>query len=96
MELLSLENFRFTDRSKAGADAYLDYCGQKIHAEFNFYLQGSQCLGIRLGRHDKQIATELLEKYIRENLSQLKKMVVPDIERIRQERFNRMMEASQQ
>ena len=62
MELLSLENFRFIDRNKAGANAYLDYEGEKVHAEFNFYLQGNQCLGIRLGRHDTQVETALLEK----------------------------------
>ncbi len=92
MELLSLENFRFIDRNKAGANAYLDYEGEKVHAEFNFYLQGNQCLGIRLGRHDTQVETALLEKYIRENHTWIKKMVVPDIIRIRQERLDKMMQ----
>lgn len=96
MELLSLENFRFIDRNKAGANAFLDYNGRKIHAEFNFYLQGSQCLGIRLGRHDKEVETELLEAFIRENLTGMKKMVEPDISRIRQERLDKMMQASQE
>ncbi|HPF44370.1 MAG TPA: hypothetical protein PKV15_06680 [Syntrophomonadaceae bacterium] len=96
MELLSLENFRFIDRDKAGANAYLDFNGRKIHAEFNFYLQGKQCLSIRLGRHDKEVETELLEAFIRENHTWIRKMVEPDIIRIRQERLDKMMQASQE
>ena len=93
MELLSLENFRFIDRNKAGANACLNYEGKKVNAEFNFYLQGNQCLGIRLGRHDTEVETALLEKFIRENHAMMKKMVIPDIIRIRQERSERMMQA---
>ena len=95
MELLTMENFRFIDRNKAGANVYLDHEGRKVHAEFNFYLQGSQCLGIRLGRHDKDVETALLEDFIRENHGWIKKMVIPDIIRIRQERLEKMMQVDQ-
>lgn len=92
MKLLSVENFRLTDRNKAGGDAVLDYNGKTIKAEFNYYLQSNQCLGIRLGRHDKEVSSVLLEEFIRDNLSQLKKMVEPDIVRLKQERLNKMIQ----
>lgn len=96
MKLLSVENFRLTGRNMAGGDAIIEYNGRNIKAEFNYYLQGNQCLGIRLGRHDKEVATALLEEFIRNHMTELKKMVEPDIARLKKERLERMMQADQQ
>ncbi|MEN6351096.1 MAG: hypothetical protein ABFD08_17095 [Syntrophomonas sp.] len=90
MELKSIENFRLTDRNKAGGDAIFDYHGQEIKAEFNFYLQSNECLSIRLGRHDKAVPTSELEDFIQQNRLELKKMVKPDVERVRRERRERL------
>ncbi|MDD2621004.1 MAG: hypothetical protein PHC92_10090 [Syntrophomonadaceae bacterium] len=86
MQFKRIDNFRFTDRNKAGGDAVFDCEGVERKAEFVFYLQGIYCLSIKLGRHDKAMVTSELEEYIRKNMTELKKMVNPDVERIRKER----------
>lgn len=85
MKLLAIENFRLTDRNKAGGDAIFDYKGIRIKADFIFYLQSDQCLSIRVGRHDPEIHTAELEEYINQNRQELKKFVKPDVERVRKE-----------
>ncbi|KUG03471.1 hypothetical protein ASZ90_019107 [hydrocarbon metagenome] len=90
MRLLRLENFRHIDRNKAGGDAYLEYGQQVIKAELIFYLQGSDCLNIRLGRHDTVITTSELEEFLKECKSDLRKQIRPDVERIRKERKENM------
>ncbi|NLB53150.1 MAG: hypothetical protein GX808_09490 [Syntrophomonadaceae bacterium] len=96
MKLLAVENFRLTGRNMAGGDAIIDYNGRNIKAEFNYYLQGNQCLGIRLGRHEKEVTTALLEDFIRNHLTEFKKMVEPDIARLKKERLERMMQVDHQ
>lgn len=86
MQFKRIDNFRFTDRNKAGGDAVFDCDGEERKAEFVFYLQSIYCLSIKLGRHDKAMSTSELEAFIRENMQSLKKMVNPDVERIRKER----------
>ena len=63
MRLLRIENFRHIDRNKAGGDAYLEYGDVEVRAEFIFYLQGNDCLNIRLGRHDTRVSTQELEDF---------------------------------
>lgn len=89
MQLVALENFRLTDRNKAGGDAILEYQEKRIKADLIFYLQGYQCLNIRLGRHDKEVTTGEMEKFLEENKTKLRKMVQPDIERLKKERMAR-------
>lgn len=86
MQFKRIDNFRFTDRNKAGGDAVFDCEGEERKAEFVFYLQSTYCLSIKLGRHDKAMQTSELEEFIRNNMIVLKKMVNPDVERIRKER----------
>lgn len=91
VKLLGFENFRLTDRNKANADAIFDTGEGKARADFIFYLQGNDCLSIRVGRHDNQISTAQLEEYINENRLDLKRLVKPDVERVRQEARERFM-----
>lgn len=93
MKLLSVDNFRLTGRNTAGGNAIIEYNSQRVKAEFNYYLQGSQCLGIRLGRHSQEIASAVLEEFIRKNLRELRKMVEPDIIRLKQDRLDKMMQS---
>ncbi len=86
MRLLRIDNFRHIDRNKAGGDAYLEYNEQIVKAEFIFYLQGSDCLNIRLGRHDTVVSTLELEEFLKESRNELRKQIKPDVERIRKER----------
>lgn len=92
MELIGIENFRLIDRNKAAADTFFNYNNQTVKAEFFFYLQGMDCLSIRVGRHDTAISTKELENYINENRIDLKKQVKPDVVRVREEQRARLVE----
>ncbi|ABI68375.1 hypothetical protein [Syntrophomonas wolfei] len=83
MKFIGFENLRLTDRNRAGGDAVFELNGEKAKAEFSFYLQLNECLSIRLNRHDKRLSTAELEKFISDNRQELKKMVQPDVERLR-------------
>lgn len=73
------------DRNKAGADMIFEKDGNEFKANFFFYLQGNSCLGIRTGRHEEGLRTHELEDFIKENRNELKKMVKPEVERVRRE-----------
>ncbi len=83
---MKIENFRHIDRNKAGGDAYLEYGQHTVKAEFIFYLQGSDCLNIRLGRHDTVVSTLELEEFLKESRNDLRRQIKPEVERIRKER----------
>jgi len=83
LKFIGFENLRLTDRNRAGGDAVFELNGEKAKAEFSFYLQLNECLSIRLNRHDKKLSTAELEKFISDNRLELKKMVQPDVERLR-------------
>lgn len=89
MRLLRIENFRHIDRNKAGGDAYLEYCQHTVKAELIFYLQGNECLNIRLGRHDTTVTTSELEEFLKNCRANLRKQIKPDVERIRKERWEK-------
>ncbi|PKM78035.1 MAG: hypothetical protein CVU90_04790 [Firmicutes bacterium HGW-Firmicutes-15] len=86
MQLIAIENLRMTGQNMAGADVVFDIDGRPVKAELNFYLQGTQCLAIKLGRHDKGVASSDLEAYLKQSGIEIKKQLKPDIERIRKER----------
>jgi len=85
MRLARIDNLRMVDRNKAGGQGVFEIDGQISHAELFFYLQGNQCLSIRLGRHDKNVNTAQLEKYIEEKRSDIRRIITPQVERIREE-----------
>lgn len=91
MQLLKIENLRMLDRNKAGGNALLQSGTQIIKAEWVFYLQGNECLNIRLGRHDGAVSTDLLEKYLKENRTELRQLVKPDVIRLRKEQVRKNM-----
>lgn len=86
MDLMDIERMRFIDRNKIAGDALFDIGEQMIKAEFIFYIQGSSCLNIRLGRHDKRVDTWELEAYLNEHKQAIKARYQPEIERLRRER----------
>jgi hypothetical protein len=86
LKFIGFENLRLTDRNRAGGDAVFELNGEKAKAEFSFYLQLNECLSIRLNRHDKKLSTAELEKFISDNRLELKKMVQPDVERLRRQK----------
>lgn len=90
MKFLGIENFRLTDRNKANGDAVFEVEGQLVKADFIFYLQGEDCLSIRVGRHDTRLSTKELESYLKDNSLALRKLVKPEVERVRRENRERM------
>ncbi|NLO21916.1 MAG: hypothetical protein GX119_07930 [Syntrophomonadaceae bacterium] len=90
MRLLRIENFRYIDGNKAGGDACLEYGDKEVRAEFIFYLQGNDCLNIRLGRHDTRVSTQELEDFLAKQRQHLRQGIKPEVERIRQERRDKL------
>lgn len=86
VKLVAVENFRLTDRNKAGGDALFQYEDRVIKAELIYYLQGYSCLSIRLGRHDVSVTTAELESYLKAHQREMREMVAPDVERLKKER----------
>ncbi|SHH24293.1 hypothetical protein SAMN02745221_02005 [Thermosyntropha lipolytica DSM 11003] len=86
MQLLRIENFHLTDRNKAAGDAYFACDGQEYRAELIFYLQGYQCLSIRVGRHDPSLNTRDIEDYVERHSRELRQQVQPEVERVKKER----------
>lgn len=86
MKLLRIENFRLTDRNKAAGDAYFEWEEKELKAELIFYLQGYQCLSIRVGRHDPSLNTRDIENYVNQHSRELRQEVQPDVERVKKER----------
>lgn len=89
LQLLAVENLRMLDRNKAGGNALLLSGDQTIRAEWVFYLQGNECLNIRLGRHDGSVPTDILETYLKENRARLRQLVKPDVIRLRKEQIQK-------
>lgn len=71
---------------------YFDCNNETVKAEFYFYLQGNDCLSIRVGRHDTAIETRELENYINQNRTKLKQQVKPDVIRVREEQRGSLLE----
>ena len=90
MDLCRIDKLHWTDRNKLGGLAVFLIADEELSAEFNFYLQGEDCLSVRLGRHDKNLRTFDLENYLKEHQLAIRKNIKPDIVRLRQER-KRMM-----
>jgi len=91
MKFLGIENFRLTDRNKANGDAIFEIGDQQLaKADFIFYLQADDCLSIRLGRHEARLKTEELEAFLKDNMRELRKLVKPEVERVRRERREQM------
>lgn len=86
MFFLRIENFRLTDRNKANGDACFEVEGQLVKADFIFYLQGNDCLSIRVGRHDPRLTTAQLEDYLHQHRLEIRRLVKPEVERVRRER----------
>ncbi len=91
MDLIKYEDFRLTERNKALANMFFNYNDETVKAEFIFYLQRDECLGIRVGRHDERVPTQELKQYVKENKPSLKKLVKPDVVRVKEERLRRLM-----
>lgn len=85
MQLKSIENLHMTDYNMAGGKGIFDVDNCRREADLIFYLQGQECLGIRLGRHDKSVATKALEEYLILHKSEIRTLIKPEIPSLREE-----------
>jgi len=85
MQLRSIEDLHMTDYNMAGGKGVfeVDHCQRE--ADLIFYLQGQECLGIRLGRHDKSVATKVLEEYLTLHKTEIREQVKSEIPRMREQ-----------
>lgn len=90
VKLVTVEDLRLTDRNKAGGDGVFDCDGRVIRAELIYYLQGYQCLSLKLGRHDTSVSTDELERYLAAHQIEMRDMVKADVERLKKERQARL------
>lgn len=87
MQLLSIDNLRMTGQNMAGGNAIFDIDGDNlVKAELNFYLQGTQCLAIKLGRHTDSVSSHDLDLYLSQHKNEIRQQIKSDIERLRKER----------
>jgi hypothetical protein len=84
MQLISIADLHMTDYNMAGGKGIFDVDNCRSEADLFFYLQDQECLGIRLGRHDKSVATQLLEEYLILNKSEIRAMIKTEIPSLRE------------
>ncbi len=85
MELLKVRNMKMIDRNVAAGEAVFQIEGKEYLGEMLFYLQSDYCVGIRAGRCGPELSFEQLDDYIKSNKSKLKRMIGPEVQRLRQE-----------
>ncbi|NLV21472.1 MAG: hypothetical protein GXY49_05745 [Syntrophomonadaceae bacterium] len=85
MQLNSITDLHMTDYNMASGKGIFDVDNCQREAELFFYLQGQECLGIRLGRHDKSVATTALEEYLILHKTEIRRQIKPEIQGLREE-----------
>lgn len=85
MYLKSIEELHMTDYNMASGKGLFEVDNCQREADLVFYLQGQECLGVRLGRHDKSVATKALEEYLNLHRTEIRQQVKPEIPRMREE-----------
>jgi len=85
MQLISFTDLHMTDYNMASGKGIFDVDSFPHEAELFFYLQGQDCLGIRLGRHDKGISTKALEDYLTLHKTEIRRQIKPEIPGLREE-----------
>ena len=85
MHLNSIADLHMTDYNMASGIGIFDVDNSRREAELFFYLQGQECLGVRLGRHDKSMATRSLEDYLALHKTEIRKQIKPEIQSLREE-----------
>jgi hypothetical protein len=85
MQLLSLTDLHMTDYNMAIGKGIFTVDNYQYEAELFFYLQGQDCLGIRLGRHDEGIPTKDIEDYLTMYKTEIRKQIKPEIQGLREE-----------
>lgn len=93
MQIVAIEDLHMIADNLADAQAIFSM-ENKYRAELRFYLQGNDCLGIHLGRHDTSIQTSELENYLLAHKVELRQQISSQVPRLRQE-YKQMLLANQ-
>lgn len=85
MQILKIENLRLISSNMANGNAIFKVNNFRYRAELVFYLQGDDCVGIRLGRHDRSMETRALEEYLTAHKMEIRRQIKPEISNLRNE-----------
>ena len=85
MQMLAIEDLRMISSNMANGNAIFKMNNFRYKAELVFYLQGNDCVGIRLGRHDMSMATRDLEEYLTAHKMEIRRQIKPEISSLRNE-----------
>ena len=85
MQMLAIEDLRMISSNMANGNAVFKVNNFRYGAELVFYLQGNDCVGIRLGRHDKSMETSALEEYLTTHKMEIRRQIKPEISSLRNE-----------
>ncbi len=84
MQLLSFTELQLTDYNMAAGKGIFTVDNCQREAELFFYLQGADCLGIRLGRHEQGVSTQALENYLAMHKMEIRRQIQPEIKGLRE------------
>jgi hypothetical protein len=92
VQLVSFTGLHLTDYNMATGKGVFAADNGQHEAELFFYLQGQDCLGIRLGRHDQGISTQALEDYLAMHKTEIRRQIQPVVEELREEGRQQLMQ----
>jgi len=85
MQMLAIEDLRMISSNMANGKAIFKVNNFRYKADLVFYLQGNDCVGIRLGRHDMSLETGALEEYLTAHKMEMRRQIKPEISSLRNE-----------
>lgn len=85
MEIVAIEDLCMISSNMATGNAVFKVNNFRYKAEFVFYLQGNECVGVRLGRHDHKMGTNTLEEYLTTHKMDIRRRIKPEIINLRNE-----------
>ncbi len=84
MKMVAIEDLRMTADNTAAAKAVFELGNTQYRADLKVYLQGNDCLAVRLGRHDKGVESRELEDYLFAHKMEIRQQIKPEVAGLRQ------------
>lgn len=85
MQMLKIEDLQMKSSNMAGGNAIFKVNNFRYKAELVFYLQGQECVGIRLGRHDQKMETRELEDYLTAHKMEMRRQIAQELVSLKNE-----------
>lgn len=79
MQMLKIEDVHMISSNMAAGNAIIKVNNFRHKAELVFYLQGNNCVGVRLGKHDQKLKTKNLEAFLNVNKMEIRKQAAQEI-----------------